>query len=147
MTPLERALQIAVQAHAGQVDKGGTPYILHPLRLMLRMEGEMDMMVAVLHDVVEDGEGWTLERLEREGIPLAVAEAVGFLTKRPEEEDDYERFIRRAAKHPLARRVKLADLEDNMDLRRIPNPTDEDFARIERYRKAHVFLKAAGEAE
>ena len=147
MTPLEKAIEIALKAHAGQTDKGGAPYILHPLRLMLRMEDELGQMAAVLHDVVEDGEGWTLERLEGEGIPPAVTEAVGFLTKRPEEEDDYERFIRRAAKHPLARRVKLVDLEDNMDLRRIGDPTKKDLDRIERYQRAYALLKELGDTE
>jgi (p)ppGpp synthase/HD superfamily hydrolase len=145
MTPLEKAIAIALKAHAGQTDKGGVPYILHPLRLMLRMEDELGQMAAVLHDVVEDGEVWTLERLEAEGIPPQVTEAVGFLTKRPEEEDDYERFIRRAAKHPLARRVKLVDLEDNMDLRRIDHPTQRDFDRIERYKRAYALLKELGD--
>jgi guanosine-3',5'-bis(diphosphate) 3'-pyrophosphohydrolase len=140
MKPLERAIGIAVQAHCGQIDKAGAPYILHPLRLMLRMETESEMMAAVLHDVVEDGHGWTLQRLAGEGIPADVVEAVGHLTKRPEEEADYEAFIRRAGMNPMARRIKLADLEDNMDLRRIASPTERDLARIEKYRKAHALL-------
>ena len=100
------------------------------------------MMAAVLHDVVEDGDGWTLKRLAAEGIPPVVVEAVRVLTKRPEEEADYEAFIRRAGRNPLARRVKLADLEDNMDLRRIVNPTERDFARLEKYRSAYALLKS-----
>ncbi len=142
MTPLEKAIEIAVKAHAGQTDKAGAPYVLHPLRMMLRMITETEMMTAVLHDVVEDGPGWTFERLATEGIPATVIEAVTYLTKRPEEEVDYERFIRRASTHPLASRVKLADLEDNMDLRRIANPTDRDLARIEKYRSGYALLKA-----
>ena len=98
------------------------------------------MMAAVLHDVVEDGPGWTFQRLAAEGIPGNVVEALECLTKRPEEKKDYDAFIRRAAVNSMARRVKLADLEDNMDLRRIANPTDEDFARIKKYRRAHAFL-------
>ena len=142
MTPLEKAIEIAVKAHAGQTDKAGAPYVLHPLRMMLRMRDPEAMMVAVLHDVVEDGPGWTFERLAKEGIPDAVIDAVAYVTKRPEEENDYEAFISRAAKHPVARRVKLADLEDNLDLGRIANPTPKDFARIEKYRKAHALLEA-----
>ncbi len=142
MKSLEKAIEIAVKAHAGQTDKAGAPYVLHPLRMMLRMHSETDMMAAVLHDVVEDGPGWTFESLASEGIPAPVIEAVTFLTKRPEEKGDYERFIRRAAAHPVASRVKLADLEDNMDLRRITNPTDEDFARLKKYRSAYTLLKA-----
>ena len=142
MKPLEKAIAIAVVAHAGVVDKAGAPYVLHPLRMMLRMETEAEMMAAVLHDVVEDGEGWTLKRLAAEGIPPEVVKAVGFLTKRPAEEADYEAFIRRAGRNPLARRVKLADLEDNMDLRRIAEPTERDFARLGKYRSAYALLKS-----
>lgn len=144
MTPLEKAIEIAVQAHADQTDKAGAPYVLHPLRLMLKMNNDTEMMAAVLHDVVEDGPGWTFERLAHEGIPDDVIEAVAHLTKLPEEENDYERFIRRAATHPVACRVKLADLEDNMDLRRITNPNDRDFARLEKYRVAYELLKQIG---
>lgn len=142
MTPLEKAIEIALRAHAGQTDKAGAPYVLHPLRMMLRMKDLISMMVAVLHDVVEDGPGWTPNRLKEEGIPDDVIEAVSFVTKRPGEEDDYEKFVLRAASHPVARRVKLADLEDNMDLSRISDPTERDFARIEKYRQAHTMLEA-----
>jgi (p)ppGpp synthase/HD superfamily hydrolase len=141
MSPLEKAIEIAVRAHAGQTDKAGAPYVLHPLRMMLRMDDETAMMAAVLHDVVEDGPGWTFERLEEEGMPPAVVDAVRHLTKREDQAEDYETFIRRAAVHPVARRVKLADLEDNMDLARIKEPTSRDFARIEKYRAAHAYLK------
>ena len=140
--PLEKAIEIALRAHSGQVDKAGAPYILHPLRMMLRMNGPTEMMAAVLHDVVEDGPGWTFDRLAEEGIPADVIEAVSCLTKRPDEEHDYEKFIRRASIHPVARRVKLADLEDNMDMRRIANPTDKDRARMEKYSRAHAFLSS-----
>ena len=145
MKPLEKAIAIAVKAHARQTDKAGAPYILHPLRMMLRMENDTEMMAAVLHDVVEDGPGWTFERLTAEGIPAAVVEAVTHLTKRPEDEKNYEGFIRRAATNPVARRVKLADLEDNMDLRRIENPTEKDFARLAKYRSAYTTLKSLSE--
>lgn len=114
---LARAIEIAASAHAAQVDKGGAPYVLHPLRLMFRQEGEAAMIAAVLHDVVEDTP-WTLEALRAEGFPPASLEAVAALTKRPGE--DYFAFIERAGAHPIARAVKLADLEDNMDIRRIP---------------------------
>jgi guanosine-3',5'-bis(diphosphate) 3'-pyrophosphohydrolase len=144
MTGLERAIEIAVKAHAGQVDKAGAPYVLHPLRVMLRVSGELDMMAAVLHDVVEDGPGWTFERLASEGIPAEVVEALSFLTKRPDEESDYSLFIRRAASNPIARRVKLADLEDNMDIGRIAHPTEKDLARTEKYRAAHALLTGYG---
>jgi hypothetical protein len=82
---------------------------------------------------------------EQEGIPLDVIDAVTCLTKLPEEDGDYERFIKRAAAHPVARRVKLADLEDNMDLRRIGDPEEKDFVRFNKYREAHALLQALGE--
>jgi (p)ppGpp synthase/HD superfamily hydrolase len=142
MTKLERAIEIALTAHRGQKDKNGAPYVLHPLRMMVRMSNETEMMAAVLHDVVEDGPGWTFERLAQEGIPAEVIEAVTYLTKRPEEEQDYEAFVRRAGTNQIARRVKLADLEDNMDIRRIDAPTEKDLARLKRYRAAYALLSA-----
>jgi (p)ppGpp synthase/HD superfamily hydrolase len=136
------AVALAAEKHHDAVDKGGAPYILHPLRMMLRMSNPTEMMAAVLHDVVEDGPGWTVDRLKEEGIPPEVVAAVSSLTKLKEEEDDYDSFIRRAASNPVARRVKLADLEDNMDLGRISNPTEKDYARIEKYRSAYAFLRS-----
>ena len=149
MTPLEKAIEIALRAHAGQTDKAGAPYVLHPLRMMLRMKDPTSMMVAALHDVVEDGDGWTFDRLAAEGIPADVIEAVTYVTKWAGEETDdwpgYKKFILRAASHPVARRVKLADVEDNMDLRRISNPTEKDFARMKKYRRAYALLRALDE--
>jgi len=143
--PLEKAIAIALEAHRGQKDKNGAPYVLHPLRMMARMSNEAEMMAAVLHDVVEDGPGWTFERLAKEGIPADVVEAVRHLTKRPDEENDYEAFVKRASTNPIARRVKLADLEDNMDIRRIDAPTEKDFARLKQYRSAYALLIAQGD--
>jgi len=139
---LERAIAIAATAHEGQVDKAGAPYILHPLRLMLAMASPEARIAAVLHDVVEDSEGAvTLETLRAERFSDAVVEAVEALTKREEEKDDYEAFIRRLAPNPLAREVKLADLRDNADLTRIAEPTDLDRERIEKYRRAITYLE------
>ncbi len=141
---LERAIQIAVMAHTGQVDKAGAPYILHPLRVMLAQTTEEARIAAVLHDVVEDGDGWTLNRLRAEGFAPEVVEAVAAVTKRPEEEGEalevYLAFVRRAAAHPIGRRVKRADLEDNCDLSRIARPAERDLARIDKYRRALELL-------
>ena len=133
MATLERAIEIAARAHAGQVDKAGAPYILHPLRMMLSVESLEARMAAVLHDVVEDCDV-TLEQLRAEGFPASVIEAVEALTKH--EGEDYEAFIRRVAPNVLARQVKLADLRDNSDLSRIANPTEKDRLRIEKYQRA-----------
>lgn len=135
---LARAIEIAANAHATQVDKGGAPYILHPLRMMMKQTTEPAMIAAVLHDVVEDTP-WTLERLRDEGFPEEVLDAVACLTKR--EGEDYADFITRAGANPIARAVKLADLEDNMDIRRIPQPTQKDFDRLVKYRRSWETLK------
>lgn len=142
MSALEKAIAIAVEAHRGQTDKAGRPYILHPLRLMARMTSDSEMMAAILHDVVEDCPGWSFDRLAQEGIPPDVVDALRHLTKTPAEENDYDAFIRRAGKDPIARQVKMADLEDNMDIRRIASPTQRDFDRIAKYRRSWEYLRA-----
>lgn len=138
MSTLERAVAIAAEAHAGQVDKAGAPYLLHPLRLMLQMESTEERIVAVLHDVVEDSD-WSLEHLHAEGFSPVVVEAVASVTRRDDE--TYEAFVLRAAHNPIGHRVKLADLRDNCDLSRIPNPTPKDHDRMAKYRKAIALLE------
>lgn len=127
MSTLERAIEIAARTHAGQVDKAGQPYILHPLRLMLAVTTQHERMTAVLHDVVEDTP-ITLDDLKSEGFPTEVLEAVHALTKT----DGESRIAaaKRAAGNTIARTVKLADVTDNMDISRIPQPTEKDHARI-----------------
>src|SRR5690242_15994599 len=125
MSTLERAIVIAAEGHSGAEDKGGAPYILHPLRLMLSLSSPDERIVAVLHDVCEDCPGWTFERLGAEGFSNQIITALDSVTKRPGE--NYEAFIRRTAANPIGRRVKLADLADNSDIRRISEPTDRDF--------------------
>ncbi|WPB75098.1 GTP pyrophosphokinase [Archangium violaceum] len=135
---LEDAIALAVEAHRGQRDKAGQTYILHPLRVMMRLETDTERMVAILHDVVEDTP-WTLERLRGLGYPEEVLSALDCLTKR--EGETYEAFIERVLPHPLARRVKRADLEDNMDVRRLLAVTPRDAERLARYRAAWARLQ------
>ena len=135
---LDKAILIAAQAHLGQKDKMGGPYILHPLRMMLRFRSEVEMIVAVLHDVVEDNPEWSLERLRQEGFGEEIIQAVDHLTRR--EDETYEAFVARAQKNPLARQVKLADLEDNMDLKRLKSLTEKDQERLAKYHKAWLKL-------
>jgi len=142
MATLERAIEIAASAHAGQVDKAGQPYILHPLRVMLRVDTPDERMAAVLHDVVEDT-SITLEQLVAEGFPAAVTEAVTALTKLPGE--DRIAAAHRAAANAIARIVKLADNTENMDLSRIAKPTEKDFARLKEYEAVRAILLKAGE--
>ncbi|MGH9752312.1 MAG: HD domain-containing protein [Blastocatellia bacterium] len=137
MATLERAILIATQAHLGQRDKAGVPYILHPLRMMMRMESEAAMIAAVLHDVVEDSD-WTLEQLRGEGFSEEVLQAVDCLTHRDGE--SYDEFVARAQANAIARRVKIADLEDNMNVKRIGEITPKDLARIEKYHHAWRIL-------
>jgi len=130
---LERAIALAATAHAGQLDKGGAPYILHPLKVMLRMSSLEERIVAVLHDVVEDC-GISLDDLRKEGFSEEVLSAIESVTKMPGE--SYEDFVERAAQNPIGRVVKLADLEENSDLSRITSPSWEDLERVEKYRRA-----------
>lgn len=136
---LARAVAVAADAHAGQQDKNGAPYILHPLRVMLRVEGEEARIVAALHDVVEDSAGrWTLDGLRTAGFPQAVVDAVDAITRRPDEE--YADFVVRAARNPLAKQVKLADLQDNMDMTRLAATGDKELARLRRYHRAWLYV-------
>ena len=143
MSSLDRAIQIAVIAHSGQIDKGGEPYILHALRVMLRMTTEEERITAVLHDVVEDSD-YTFESLIAEGFSQSVVSALQALTKLPGE--SRIEAAHRAVGHPLARKVKLADNSENSDLSRIPNPSENDYARLEQYRLVREILEAAGAA-
>lgn len=142
---LQRAIEIAVEAHKGQFDKAGAPYILHPLRVMQSLDTENERIVAVLHDVVEDGPGWTFERLEAEGFSPEVIAALELVTKRVEDEGDHDetylRFVRRALTNPIARRVKAADIRDNLDLKRLVDITDRHVKRLKRYRRALAELE------
>ena len=137
---LEDAISIAAQAHRGQRDKAGAAYLLHPLRLMLRMDSEAAMMAAVLHDVVEDSD-WTLAALRERGFADEVVDAVACLTHRDGE--SYEEFVERVKPNPLARRVKIADLEDNMNVLRIGRLGPKDLERLEKYHRAWRALKDA----
>lgn len=130
---IEDAISVAARAHKGQKDKAGTPYLLHPLRMMLRMDSETAMMAAVLHDVVEDTD-WTLERLRDAGFAEEVVEAIDCLTHR--EGESYEEFVGRVRANPIARQVKVADLEDNMNIRRIGQLGAKDLERLEKYHRA-----------
>ena len=141
---LARSISIAATAHQDQVDKANAPYILHPLRLMLRGQTLLEQIVAVLHDVVEDSD-WTLEQLAAEGLPPEAIAALDCLTRRSTE--SYDEFIDRVLTDRLATQVKRYDLEDNMNLTRIQTSlSDRDLERLRRYHAAHQrILQALGE--
>lgn len=137
MSNIENAIRLALKVHLGQKDKAGAPYILHPLRVMLSMDTDTEMQAAVLHDAIEDGD-ITLDILRSEGFSEEVCSAVVSLTKEPGE--SYDDYLNRVNKNPISRKVKMADLNDNMNLNRIKEPTQKDRERTEKYKKAQTFL-------
>lgn len=130
---LETAIKIAVTAHSGQVDKANQPYILHPLRVMFSLQTDKERIVGVLHDVIEDTD-ITYEYLKSNGFDDEIIEGIKSVTK--VQDETYDEFIDRAKLNSIGINVKLADLEDNMNINRIENPTDKDCQRMEKYRKA-----------
>lgn len=141
---IEKALRRALIAYGGKVDKGGSPYILHPLRLMARLDDTVGQCVALLHDVIEDSDT-TAEDLLAEGFPDAVVTAVVVLTKHKRE--SYEAFIDRIRVHPLARKIKLLDIEDNLNLLRLNAVSEKDLERVAKYHRAWKRLDSPEAAE
>ena len=138
MDVIEKSLKIALKAYAGQRDKAGKAYILHPIRIMLQMDSDYEMAVALLHDVVEDS-NCSGNDLLAEGIPPDVVDAVLALSKRDGE--TYDQFIDRVAGNALAVKVKLADIEDNINVLRLDSVGDKDLERVAKYHKAWKKLK------
>ena len=133
MSSLEKAIEIATKAHAGQTDKAGRPYILHPLRLMFKFEAELEMIVAVMHDVVEDSDV-TLHDLKECGFSESVMTAIDCLSKK--ESETYDDFINRVSLNDLAKRIKIEDIKDNLDLTRLDCVTEKDLFRVEKYHRS-----------
>lgn len=133
MKLIETSLQLALRAYAGKSDKAGREYILHPLRIMAKMKTDLEMSAALLHDVLEDSD-ITAEQLLAEGIPAEVVEAVQFLSRN--EHEDYQVFVARTKKNRLAAKIKIADIEDNIDVLRLPSLDEYDLARIKKYHSA-----------
>lgn len=138
MSTLRRAIEIATEAHRGQKDKAGNDYIEHPLRVMEAGRTMEEKITGVLHDVVEDSD-WTFAMLEAEGFSKEIVDALRCVTKLSESEP-YDKFITRIKKNPLAVAVKLNDLSDNMDIRRLPYLSDKDVKRLKKYLKAYKQL-------
>ena len=133
-----QAMKLAYEAHHGQVDKGGIPYIFHPYHLAEQMDDECSTCVALLHDVVEDTQ-ITLEQL-RQVFPQEVVDAVAVLTH-PKDEP-YLDYIRRVCENPIAKKVKLADLQHNSDESRLGNANEAVLTYFrEKYRKAFEIIK------
>jgi len=136
---LTRAIEIAVEAHRGQVDKCKEPYILHPLAVMTAMDTHAEKIVAVLHDVIEDTDHSLLD-LNLEGFSENIIDAIDAITKRDNE--TYFEYINRVKENPLATKVKLADLKHNSLLER---QFEKSGGLIERYLKAYRILKGENE--
>ncbi|MBI1338337.1 MAG: HD domain-containing protein [Phycisphaera sp.] len=137
MSDLATAIELAVKAHSGQRDKAGQPYILHPLRVMFRCDGEVQKIVAVLHDVIEDTDV-TADDLRKLGFSEEVLAGLDAVTARKDE--SYDEFVERAARNPIGRVVKLADLEDNLDVRRLGELGERDLKRLNKYLNARKLI-------
>lgn len=143
MSDLERALQIAVKYHEGQKDKNGEPYIFHPIRVMMRCTDPTAKIAALLHDVVEDSH-LEIADLQAEGFSQEVLDVVSLLTHDPDV--SYEDYVEAIATHPLAVQVKLADLEDNSDVRRVREVNEKTLARFKKYLTAYTRLTQGSSA-
>mgnify|MGYP002634864475 CR=1 FL=1 len=140
MATIEKALEIAAKNHAGVRDKQGEPYILHPIRVMLGVDGEAARIVAVLHDVVEDTE-LTLDDIRAEGFSDEILAALARVTH--EEGQSYADYVVACKTNPIARQVKLSDLRDNANLNRLlmrPARFETDTARLQKYVLSYRFL-------
>lgn len=137
MKLIEKSLHIALRAYAGKTDKAGREYIHHPLRVMAKMKTDLEMSVALLHDVIEDSD-LTAEQLLAEGIPAEVIEAIQCLSRH--ENEDYQDFVGRTKKNELAAKIKIADIEDNIDVLRLASLNETDLTRIKKYHSAWQFL-------
>lgn len=138
MQLIERAVNIALEAHKGQVDKAGKPYILHLIRLMMDFETEIEMTAAVLHDVLEDSQ-FTAEDLKKEGIPDEAIELIQCLTRKSNE--SYEDYIKRIALNKKAAQIKIKDIQDNMDIARLDSIGKKELERIAKYHGALMVLR------
>ena len=135
MSTLNRAIEIATSAHEGATDKYKAPYINHVTRVMKMGATDNEKIVGVLHDVIEDTH-WTFEDLENEGFSKEVIDALKCVTKTSEDED-YVDFITRVKINPLAVKVKLNDLTDNLDIKRMPEVLESDLKRLNKYLRAY----------
>lgn len=146
MNDLEAAIEMALDAHKGDTDKAGKTYIRHPLRLMEKMDTDEERIVAVLHDVVEDSE-YQPEDIE-EKFGQKISDAVDTLTKPENADVDYlDDYIPAVTENSIARKVKRADLKDNLDVTRLPELDDNDCENIQKYHQALQQINAVGEEQ
>ncbi|MGM9532713.1 HD domain-containing protein [Intestinibacter sp.] len=134
---LQFALELAIEKHKNQKDKSGKPYILHPLHVMETVKSDDAKIVAILHDIIEDTDV-TEEDLLNAGLSKHIVDAVVMLTK--PDDIDYMDYVKKLSSNPLAKEVKLADLQNNMDLRRLSTLTERDLDRNRKYQIAYHYL-------
>lgn len=137
MATLEKALHLAINNHLGQKDRFDQPYIYHPIRIMMRMRSDEERIVALLHDLVEDTP-ISIQDLKKHGFSKEIIKAVDLLTRYPKQ--TYDEYIQGMKVSTLAMRVKIGDLEDNMDPRRFPSIDENAIKRIKKYSKYHKML-------
>ena len=138
MSNLGKAIAIAATAHQDQLYKNDTPCILHPIRMMLEMDSEEQMIATILHDLIEDTD-WTLDQLRAEDFSDRIIDLVDLLSRR--ETESYAEFIERIRTDSVAVKIKLADLKDNMDLTRLPEITEKDISRLKRSHHHWLILR------
>lgn len=133
----KKALKLCFEAHKNQLDKSGMPYVFHPFHLAEQMQSEETVVVALLHDLVEDS-NYTLEDLKEMGFPKSVVDAIELMTHTSDKE--YMDYIALIKNNPIARTVKLADLKHNSDISRLDTVTEKDLKRVEKYAAAIELL-------
>ena len=133
----KKALIIAYNAHFGQFDKGGVPYVFHPFHLAEQMETEYEICVALLHDVLEDSD-FSIDDLKNYGFPNEIIDAVELLTKK--KECSYTSYISQICENQLSKKIKREDIKHNLDLSRLNKITDKDKKRIQKYKQALEIL-------
>lgn len=135
----KQALKLSFEAHKNQLDKSGIPYVYHPFHLAEQMETEDTIIVALLHDVVEDTD-YTLEDIRGMGFPDQVIDALALMTHN--KSIPYMDYVAKIKSNPIAKAVKLADLKHNSDLSRLDVVDEKARKRVEKYANAIKFLLA-----
>lgn len=133
----KKALSLCFEAHKNQLDKSGMPYVFHPFHLAEQMETVETVVVALLHDIVEDTD-YTIDDLKNMGFPNTVTDAIALMTH--DANTEYMDYVARIKTNPIAKAVKLADLRHNSDTTRLDDVTEKDLKRVEKYTAAIKFL-------
>ena len=133
----KKAIKLMFEKHKDQVDKSGMPYVFHPFHLAEQMDDEETTITALLHDIVEDT-NTTFEDLRKLGFSDNVINALKLMTH--DKNIDYFEYVKNISKNPIARKVKIKDLEHNMDTSRLDEVTDKDLERVKKYKKCYKYL-------